>query len=165
MKALLTLISVVFLFYIGRCEEAETFATNFSRPLEMLPKVLLPNKFPPPFTPTSLPRGSLTMSASKISVKPLQALESGKIEKVPPTPSTYEVSLRLVPLEKPVMPSLYWIHFEARRSYEPEITDLFGKRWKITPKTELLFPLCKWENPSAVGERFTWLVGLSHSFR
>ncbi len=78
-----------------------------------------------------------------------------------------EARLLIPPVGKEVMPHLYYLHLD-RMSGSDEQSDLFGKEWKLSPlsKTKFVFPLIKWDFPSAreIGERVTFGFGFSWKF-
>lgn len=65
------------------------------------------------------------------------------------------------------MPDLYYFHSD-RMTGSDEQSDTFGKVWVVSPpsakKRKWIFPLIKWDIPSAIGERVTFGVGFTGEF-
>ena len=64
------------------------------------------------------------------------------------------------------MPDLYYLHFEEpiRHVGEPEGVDSVARRWRLSPRSELLFPFARWDWPG-IRERVFFGVGVSFTFR
>jgi len=162
MKTVITLVGAFLLLQTARCQETfKEVGTNSLTMLAMLPKATPP-----------LPRFSLAPLLLRMPVPAQLALHGGtnlllaskpfQREKSPTDPSDKEPPLTLVPAEKEFMPNLYYCHLERWAKSEEE-ADIFGRIWKLSPRTELIFPFCRWDYPSVRGERF--LVGVSLSWK
>ncbi len=163
MKTLLSLVSGFLLLQTGRCQETNTLAfaiNSFPAREVMSPKVSI------------FPKFSLTLSlrppvfAKPIySVRPIVLFTRRPIlkEVFSPYAPVELPPLVLVSPEKQSVPSLYCVRLE-RMVWREEEVDIFGRRWRLSPKTELIFPLFRSDSPSAVGERFFAGAGLSWKF-
>ncbi|MDO8482846.1 MAG: hypothetical protein Q7S86_03445 [bacterium] len=71
-----------------------------------------------------------------------------------------QVRVSLEPPQKKHFPNLHYVHEERRIGNDLEGWDSFGRLWKPTPRTEIVFPYCRWDYPSRSGERvllgFMW---------
>ena len=64
---------------------------------------------------------------------------------------------------KSFMPGLYYVHRDPYADSD-EGSDIFGRKWRLSSRTELVLPLCKWDYPSAVEERLAACVLFTTKF-
>ncbi|MBI2475877.1 MAG: hypothetical protein HYV67_01385 [Candidatus Taylorbacteria bacterium] len=148
------LVSVFLLLQEARCQGAKTLQTSQTNLTPDVVKVAAIPKWSfaplPPRPRASLP-DTRTNKFLRIKLRKPVEVPEAKI----PTP--------LILPAKEVMPNLYYVHLERLTSREEE-TDIFGRRWRLSPRVELLFPVFVWDSPSAVGGRVLTGVGLSCKF-
>lgn len=86
----------------------------------------------------ALDKGDLTLSLQVKSKKEVQSEEA-----IP----TNMVSAPLVLIPKDPFPNLYYVHLEDNPLDRDASRDDVGRIWKLSPRTTLLFPFGRWDNP------------------
>lgn len=91
------------------------------------------------------------------------SLEATGVKKVQPAELPSDAfPTRLILFEKDPFPNLYYVHLEDNSGDKGVSRDDVGRIWKLSPRTTLLFPFGRWDNPG-IQERVT--LGFCLRFR